>query len=820
MPYLRRPNPTSSRMMIRLDMKTAFGWPPWMLLSLLFAAVLTPVNAQVRPELTLEDIYFNDTFSAKRFASGKWAAEGPVVTYTAETADGGSSIVSFDLVADEVTTLIDGSALYADDVERVLKIDDYAFSDDGSKILLYTDSEKVWRENTKGYYYIFDVASGDLQPLSDRELGFQMFAKLSPDGSRAGFVRNRDIFVVDLESATETRLTRDGSPGGVINGTTDWVYEEEFGLRDAWQWSPDGTHIAFLQLDETRTRDYWLADNRGQYPEFKRFRYPKAGETNSEIQAGAVNVETGEIVFFDTETWYAGGDDFEYLPQIGWTPEINGKPKVWVIRLNRDQNDLDLIYGNPATGSTEIVLNETEPTYLDVEAGSNELDVGKITYLEDGQHFVWISEIDGWKHLYLHMNTGERLGRITEGEWQISDFEGVDEVNGYVYFTATIEHSTERHLYRMPFGINSGEAPERITSGAGWHSSNLSADRQYFIDTYSSLAAPPTVTLRSTDGQELRILEDNAELNNLLAAYDLPQVELTEIPGADGTPLNAYVIKPRTFDPGIPHPLLLYVYGGPGSQRVRNAWQSSRGLFHQYVADRYGIVVVCVDSRGTGGRGKEFQSATYRQLGVIEAQDFIAAAKNLGAEPYIDQSRIGVWGWSYGGFMTLNSMFMGDGPEVFKLGVAIAPVADWRQYDTIYTERYMSTPQKNEEGYRVSAPINYVDRMSTQQRLLIAHGTGDDNVHFQNSVQLVEALQKAGKQFEFMIYPAKTHSISGADAQFHLDLFSIRFLRVVQHEVFAERDGGRSLVVDCVNSGFGCPGANDVSNRNHKQSTE
>ncbi|MGD8414450.1 MAG: S9 family peptidase, partial [Candidatus Latescibacterota bacterium] len=651
-----------------------------------------------------------------------------------------------------------------------IAVDDYTFSEDGTKVLLYTDSEKVWRQNTKGYYYVYDIPAGTLTPLSERELGFQWFAKLDPSGTKAAFVRQRNIYLVDLETGDERRLTRDGSPGGVINGTSDWVYEEEFGLRNAWHWSPDGKYIAFLQLDETRTRDYWLADLRGQYPEFKRFRYPKAGEANSEIRPGVIDIETGSITYFETDTWYAGGDEHEYLPSIGWTPEIEGAAQVWVFRLNRDQNHLDLIYGDPATGSTEIVLTESEPTYIDVETGFSDLDVGKLTYLEDGEHFVWISEADGFKHLYLHRNTGERIAQLTSGDWMVTDFEGVDEDSGLVYFTATIESPTERHLYRIPFepGASPDVEPEKITMGAGWHSSNLSADRSYFIDTFSNLTTPTIVTLRRTDGTEVKVLEDNADLRSLLAEYDLPDIELIDLYGADSTRLNAYVVKPRSFDPFKSYPLLFYIYGGPGSQRVRNAWQGSRGLWHQYLADTDGIVIVCVDPRGTGGRGKAFQNVSYKQLGLHEAEDFIAVAQRLGDRDYIDASRIGIWGWSYGGFMTLNSMFMDGGPETFKLGVAVAPVVNWRQYDTIYTERYMSTPQKNEEGYRVGSPINYVDRMADRQELLLIHGTGDDNVHFQNSIQLVDALQKAGKQFRFMAYPGKTHSISGNDTQYHL----------------------------------------------------
>ncbi|MGI9176013.1 MAG: DPP IV N-terminal domain-containing protein, partial [Rhodothermales bacterium] len=456
-----------------------------------------PDTTGQRP-LTLETIFSEPTFQSASFQGGRWAEEGPVLTYIEQSGEGeATDLVRYNLETDERTRLIDGATLQAPDVDRVIAIEDYQYSRDGKKVLLYTDSERVWRLNTKGYYYLYDVEAETLTPISSRDEGFQMFAKLSPDGSQVAFVRDRNLFRVDLASMEETQLTSDGAEGGIINGTSDWVYEEEFGLRDGWAWSPDGQYIAFLQLDETATREFAMTDLRGLYPEFERFRYPKAGEANSEIHAGVIDVESGGKTFFETGTWNAGGDSLEYIPQLGWTPLIDGTHYAYLFRMNRDQNRLDLLYGDPATGEIQTVLKETSETWLDVETGFSDLDVGTITFLEDGEHFVWISERDGHRHLYLYENDGTFVRQITQGDWDVTDFHGIDEAGGWLYFTSTEASPLERQFYRMRLDTaDTTNTPERITEEAGWHDINLSSDARYFIDTFSDVTTPPTVTLR------------------------------------------------------------------------------------------------------------------------------------------------------------------------------------------------------------------------------------------------------------------------------------------------------------------------------------
>jgi dipeptidyl-peptidase-4 len=410
------------------------------------------------------------------------------------------------------------------------------------------------------------------------------------------------------------------------------------------------------------------------------------------------------------------------------------------------------------------VLEEEEETYIDVEGR-------KIQYLDDGEHFVWMTENPGYMHLHLYQNDGAYVGPITQGEWEVTGFHGIDEESQTAYFTSTKASSIGRQLYRTTVRFephDTAAMPTRITDAAGTHEINMSKDRRYYIDTYSTITQPPVTTLHRADGEQLTVLESNEELINRLSQLDLPEPEFTQVPGADGTPLNAYVIRPLDFDPSQPHPLLMYVYGGPGAQTVMNQWGGSRQLWHWYLAEKHGLVVASVDNRGTGGRGKGFQDVPYQQLGQPEARDQIAAAQHFANEPFVDSSRIGIWGWSYGGYMTLMSMLYESGPETFATGVSVAPVTDWRFYDTIYTERYMAPPQQNEQGYTRGAPLNYADRMQPDQNLLLVHGDFDDNVHYQNSAQMADRLQAANKQFEFMVYPGRNHGIYGGLTRLHL----------------------------------------------------
>lgn len=756
----------------------------------LLAALQAPAAAaQTRgeePELSLRALFASPQFFGATFQGGRWAETGPVIRYIErDPATGATHLMEYDLEADARTRLIDGSKLQKPDGGGdLLRIEGYTYSPDRSKVLLYTDSERVWRLNTKGFYYVYDLESGSLEPVADREKGFQMFAKFDPAGGRVAFVRERDLFVVDLASGSETRLTETGAPGGIINGTFDWVYEEEFGLRDGFAWSPEGDYIAFFQLDESATRDFQMTDFRPLYPEYSAFRYPKAGEVNSEIRIGVIDMqgeEAGEIAFFETDTWQTGREETEYLALMGWTPPLardGAEPRalVWALRLNRDQNDLDLLYLDPETGHVATVLQEKEDTWIDIETGFTGLDIGKITYLEDGEHFVWRSDRSGYSHLYLYENDGTLVRPLTAGDWDVTSFNGIDEAAGALYVTAAKESPLERHLYRIPLAEGGAGQAEKITAEAGWHSINTSADHRYYLDTYSNITTPPVTRLHRIDGTLVTVLEDNAELAARVEALGLAEPEFLSIPAADGTPLNAYLIRPSDFDPEREYALLIHTYGGPGSQEVRNAWGGPQALWHHYLAREHGILVAGVDNRGTGARGKAFKAATYRRLGILEAEDQIAAGQWFGRQSYVDEGRLGIWGWSYGGYLTLLALLYDDGPETFKAGIAVAPVTTWRHYDTIYTERYLSTPQKNPEGYDLGSPVTYAENLRPEQDLLLIHGDFDDNVHVQNTILMADALIGANKQFEMMIYPGRNHGIYGGTTRLHLFSLMTDFL--------------------------------------------
>ncbi len=729
---------------LRRTARTAAISTAWALL-----ALAAPAPAQ---ELTVERIFTSAGLHPTSLPSTSWTPDGERLTYLQRRSDGqGTDLVAEDVETGERELLVDGSALIPPGHAGPIPIEGYQWSPDGGHLLIFTNTQFVWRRRTKGVYYLYELASGDLTPLST-EFGWQQFAKFSPDGTKVGFVRDNDLFVKHLATGEETRLTADGSES-TINGTFDWVYEEELGLRDGWRWSPDGARIAYWQLDTTPVKSFpydmeWME----LYPKVVEVPYPKAGESNPVARIGVVEVEGGEVTWIDT-----GDNPDVYLARMEWaeTPD-----QVVIQRMNRRQNRIDVLLADAESGHARTLFSETSETWVDVD--------DHFTWIRDGSRFLWSSERDGYRHLYLYDRTGEVVRQLTGGEWVISTPVGVDEDEGWVYFTGQRESPLETHLYRV--SLDGGEV-ERVTESGGSHGVEMNPGATVFVDTHSRAGVPPTITLRRGSGEEIRTLVANDGLARRLDGMGLRPPEFFEFTTPDSVELNGWMIRPPDFDASREYPVLMYVYGGPGSQTVTDSWGGVRYLWHQLLAER-GYIVASVDGRGTGGRGRAFKNVTYLDLGRWEARDQIAAAEHLASLPYVDGDRIGIWGSSYGGYTTLLSMMKGG--DLFRAGISRAPVTSWKLYDTIYTERYMRTPRENPDGYRRSAPLNHVDGLTGD--LLLLHGTGDDNVHFQNSVRMVEALQRAGKQFDFMIYPNRTHAIRGLESNLHLYRLMTDFL--------------------------------------------
>lgn len=709
----------------------------------LVVAAVSPAPAQQAQPLTLERIFASSEFRVGGLAPRQWLRDGErysTVTFDSQTNTTDLWIES--ARTGEKTRIIDGSTLIPEGRDQPIPIEGYRWSDDESKLLIYTNAQQVWRQATKGIYYVYDLSTRRLTPVSTVE-GWQQFAKFSPDGTKVGFVRDNNLFVTDLATGRETQLTHDGSET-IINGTFDWVYEEELGLRDGWRWSPDGKRIAFWRLDQSPVKTFYMIDELGLYAQTIPLRYPKAGEANSIARIGVIELADGKVTWIDT-----GEDTDVYLARMEWAASPT---ELVVQRLNRHQNRIDVLMADARTGKTRLLFAETSDTWVDVD--------NDMTWIKGGKQFLWTSDRDGYNHLYLYNRDGSLVRQITKGPWDVIGYYGIDEKNDWIYFSASEKSPLERHLYRVRLN---GKGFQRITSEPGTHAVNMNSGLRYYIDTYSRAGTPPTMRLHQIDGKPIRTLVDNSEVTKKVAEAGLRAPEFFTFKTSDGVELNGWMIKPADFEPSRKYPVLMYVYGGPGSQTVVDSWGGNRYLWHQLLAQN-GFIVVSIDNRGTGARGSAFKKVTYLNLGKWETHDQIEGARYLASLPYVDASRIGIWGWSYGGYMTALTMMKGG--DLFRAGIAVAPVTDWKLYDTIYTERFMRTPQENPEGYSQGAPVEQVEGLTG--RLFVIHGTADDNVHFQNAVQLASALQKAGKQFDFMLYPNKNHSISGGNTSLHL----------------------------------------------------
>ena len=715
-----------------------------------------PVIAQPKKSVTLDDIWGRNqgVFSQRTVAGVNWMKTGGFYT----TLDVGK-ITKFTIVdGAPVETLFDEQTVAWGGPTR--HVDGYQLSADERQLLLTTGEVPIYRRSSKADFYVYDLSTKQLRPLSKG--GKQQYATFSPDGKRVAFVRDNNLFVVDLAGTKEIQLTTDryagaGKPNAVINGGADWVYEEEFSMARAFEWSPDGKRIAWIRFDESRVPEYDMQRWGGLYPVEYRFKYPKAGEANSLVTVWVADIDSGKKVQAQT-----GLETDIYLPRIQWTQNPN---ILSIRRLNRLQNKLDLLHVNATTGAAMTVLTEQSPTYVDLEF------IDDLTYLRDGKSFLWSSERSGYKHLYRYDMSGKLIGPVTTGNYEVANVAGVDEKQNTVYYTSTEVSPLERHLYRI--GLD-GRNKQRLTKLSGTYTANFSPDFAWYLLYHASVDSPTRVSLRGTQTtDDRRMLESNDALQRRLAGYALAPKQFFQSKAADGTLLNGWMIKPADFDASgaKKYPVLMFVYGGPGSQTVKDDWDTRDYFWYQTLAQK-GYIIVSVDGRGTGARGNAFRTATYAQLGKLETDDQISAARQLKTLPYVDPARVGVWGWSYGGYM--SALCMTVGADVFKAGISVAPVTNWRFYDSIYTERYLKRPQENASGYDDNSPVTHAAKL--RGPFLLIHGTGDDNVHFQNSVAFADALITAGKSFQSFYYPNRAHGISGGNTRLHLYTMMTEFV--------------------------------------------
>ena len=683
-------------------------------------------------QINLEDIWENYKFYYKSYRGLNSMNNGEFYTQI-KNSEEGQEIIKYSFKNGERIVRIFKSSDF-----KIKRINSYSLSDDDRLMLLATETESIYRYSRKAIYYVFNIQNNKLKKLSENKIRYPTF---SPDGSKVAYVYENNLFIKDITNGKETQITNDGKKNQIINGASDWVYEEEFKLVRGFEWSSDSRTIAYYKFDESHVKEFSMDKFNGSlYPSQEVFKYPKAGEANSTVNILLYSLDSKEKTLIYTE------EDYEYIPRIKWSkdPHI-----LTMIGLNRHQNKLDFILVNSKDGSNNILFSEEDKYYIDIH--------DNLTFLPNN-FFIWTSEKKGYNHIFLKGLDGSEE-QITSGSWEVTSFKGLDSDKMQIFFTSTEDGSINRSLYVLD--LETGKR-KKLSTQIGTNSAKFSKGLKYYINTFSDADTPPIFTLHKADGTLIKTIEDNTEFKNKLKDYDLSKKEFLTI-YTDNADLNAWIIKPPNFDKNKKYPLFMFLYGGPGSQQVLNKYGSSNFYWYQMLAQK-GYVVACVDNRGTGGKGSEFKKMTYKELGKYETIDQIDAAKYFGNLEYIDKERIGIQGWSYGGYM--SSLAITKGAETFKLAVAIAPVTNWRYYDNIYTERYMQTPQENASGYDDNSPINHVEKL--KGKYLLVHGTADDNVHVQNTYEMTSALVRANKQFDLFVYPDKNHGIYGKNTRYHL----------------------------------------------------
>jgi dipeptidyl-peptidase-4 len=726
----------------------------------LFSAEQPPDNSS----LTVDRIYGKEEFKTQDWGPARWLKDnsGYATLEKSETFEDAKDIVRCDPESGRREVLVFASNLLAHGESKPLKIEDYAWSDDGRKLLLFANTKRVWRKETRGDYWVFDLQSRELKKLGGKAApSTLMFATFSPDGRRVAYVCQNNLLVQSLDNLRVTQLTKDGADT-IINGTSDWVYEEEFGLRNGFRWSPDGKYIAYWQFDTSGVREFKLINNTDAiYPRITSYAYPKVGETNSACRVGIVKASGGKT------RWLRPSADprNHYIPQMEWMKDSR---HVVFQQLNRLQNTNQVILGNAGSGAIQVLLTDRDDAWVEV--------VENWHWIEKGSRFLWQSERDGWQHIYAVACTNRQVTLLTPGAFDAISIAGVDEKLGCVYFIASPDNPTQRYLYRAP--LDGRGQVERVSpqDQPGTHSYGLSKDGRWAFHTYSRLGQPPVIELvRLPEHKVIRVLANNVTLRAKLAELKTCSSEFFRVGLSNGVQLDAWCIKPPDFDPAKRYPLVIHVYGEPAGTTVVDGWGGETYLWHCLLAQQ-GYVVVSIDNRGTAApRGRDWRKSIYRQIGILASADQAEATRQILQErSYLDPKRVGIWGWSGGGSMSLNAIFRH--PDLYRTAMAIAFVSNQRFYDTIYQERYMGLPVNNEAGFKDGSPITFAHQL--KGNLLLVYGTGDDNCHYQNCEVLINELIKQNKQFSLMSYPNRTHAIKeGDNTKRHLFETLTRYLK-------------------------------------------
>ena len=711
---------------------------------LLFAMAVVSTGYSQKKNAELDDYTFYGKFRAKGISGINPMNDGNHYTILED----GKKIVKYAYETGKQTAvLVDLENMR--NKHDISAISNYEFSPDESKVLIYIDRENIYRHSFKADYYVIDIERREISALSKD--GKQQSPAFSPDGNNVAYVRDNNLFIKKLRFETESPITTDGAMNAIINGVPDWVYEEEFGFSRAFEWLPDSEELAYIKFDESDVREYSFPlyqtsfpsmDEFELYPGQYNYKYPKAGERNSKVSVHVFNLRNRTTKQMDV-----GNLTDVYIPRIFCTQQSK---QLAIVKLNRNQSQLELFLVNSASGVGNVIFTDRNERYVDEDVLDN------IRFLEDGKHFVYVGELDGYNHIHLFGIDGRKIRQVTKGEWDITNFYGFDAKKQLFYFQAAAISPLRREIYSIRMD---GTRQTRLTTLEGTNNASFSNNYAYYINSFSNASTPPQFTVHNSAGKQLRVLENNEQLKKLLDEYNILPREFFTFKTPEGVELNGWTIKPPKFDSNKKYPVFMTQYSGPNSQQVLDRWEIG---WEQYLASN-GILVVCVDGRGTGARGEEFRKCTYMKLGRLESDDQIATANYLAKQTYVDASRIAIWGWSYGGFMTALCMSRSD---VFKTGIAVAPVTNWRYYNTAYTERFMRTPQENVSGYNLNSPTHLAENLAG--RLFLIHSTADDNVHVQNTFEYADKLVQAGKQFDMFVYPNRNHSIYGGDTRKHL----------------------------------------------------